>query len=86
MNGGKKMNYKNQIGCCFIIDNEEFIYEGLFEKSAGAYICNNCRRELKGRYHLFNSLKGYQEGKYESRVYGTECIKKIIQAGYKKSI
>jgi len=82
--GVEYMTYKDQIGCCFNIDGQEWIYEGIQDNSNGAYACNNCGKELKGKYHLFNSVEGYNEGNYESMAYGIECIKSIIQLGYEK--
>lgn len=81
----KKFN--NQIGCDFVIDNEHYIYEGVFKSEAtGEYNCNGCKREIKKGewYYLFNSIEGYNEGTFESRIFGTSCINNIIQLGYTK--
>lgn len=74
---------KNQIGCCFNIDGQEFIYEGMYTEEYTGTICNHCGKPIKNKVHLFNSVAGYNKGSYESRYYGSDCVKTIIQAGYK---
>lgn len=76
---------KSQVGCCFYIEGQEFIYEGLFEEEYTGMTCNKCNKPIKGKVHVFNSADGYNNGSYESRFYGNTCAKSIIQAGYVKS-
>lgn len=77
------MKFKDQIGGCFTFEDKEWIYEGIVENPEGMK-CDFCGKKLFGKLHLFNSSEGYNNMTYESRFFGTECVKKIIGAGMSK--
>lgn len=75
---------KKQVGCCFLIDGEEYIYEGSFKEDISGTECSCCQKRITSNVHVFNSLYGYDEDNYESRFYGSDCVRKIIQTGYRR--
>lgn len=77
---------KKQIGCCFVVDGHEFIYEGSYPRSSSVFICNLCSKPINGRIHVFFSSSGYHDGSHTTQYYSGTCVKVIIQAGYKKSV
>lgn len=77
---------KKQIGCCFIIDGQEFIYEGSYPSKNSKVTCNICGKPIKGKMHIFFSSDGYHDATHTIKSYNAKCVRSIIQAGYKKSI
>lgn len=78
----KTPSLKTQIGCCFIINGQEFIYEGSYKEEYTGTTCGLCDKPIKSKVHLFNSVDGYNDGTYESQYVGSDCVKRIVQLGY----